>query len=138
MIRRPPRVTRTDTLLPYTTLFRSAAQYDAADGLGANARARTKAGNRAVPPRRPRDVAHRGGPQARARLLSLAPRHAICAARQRRLWRGERGGSDRRGRDRGGELPSRLRRGVEGRYAERRARDRNRPHRQSDPAAVEL
>src|SRR3546814_10564171 len=25
MIRRPPRATRTDTLLPYTTLFRSAA-----------------------------------------------------------------------------------------------------------------
>src|SRR3546814_14913008 len=24
MIRRPPRITRTDTLLPYTTLFRSA------------------------------------------------------------------------------------------------------------------
>src|SRR3546814_12975247 len=26
MIRRPPRATRTDTLLPYTTLFRSQAQ----------------------------------------------------------------------------------------------------------------
>src|SRR3546814_8084391 len=26
MIRRPPRSTRTDTLFPYTTLFRSAAQ----------------------------------------------------------------------------------------------------------------
>src|SRR3546814_10675429 len=31
MIRRPPRSTRTDTLFPYTTLFRSAA--DAAGGL---------------------------------------------------------------------------------------------------------
>src|SRR3546814_10528824 len=37
MIRRPPRSTRTDTLLPYTTLFRSATDYvakaivDAAD-----------------------------------------------------------------------------------------------------------
>src|SRR3546814_2621995 len=30
MIRRPPRSTRTDTLFPYTTLFRSA---DVADGL---------------------------------------------------------------------------------------------------------
>src|SRR3546814_1685234 len=32
MIRRPPRSTRTDTLFPYTTLFRSAvkAQYDEA------------------------------------------------------------------------------------------------------------
>src|SRR3546814_7886026 len=27
MIRRPPRSTRTDTLFPYTTLFRSAAQF---------------------------------------------------------------------------------------------------------------
>src|SRR3546814_15124720 len=26
MVRRPPRVTRTDTLLPYTTLFRSTAE----------------------------------------------------------------------------------------------------------------
>src|SRR3546814_8465976 len=32
MIRRPPRSTRTDTLFPYTTLFRSAATiYDAFD-----------------------------------------------------------------------------------------------------------
>src|SRR3546814_8110422 len=29
MIRRPPRSTRTDTLFPYTTLFRSAAAIDA-------------------------------------------------------------------------------------------------------------
>src|SRR3546814_4729812 len=28
MIRRPPRSTRTDTLFPYTTLFRSVAQFD--------------------------------------------------------------------------------------------------------------
>src|SRR3546814_15907062 len=30
MIRRPPRSTRTDTLFPYTTLFRSAGHYRAA------------------------------------------------------------------------------------------------------------
>src|SRR3546814_20369057 len=29
MIRRPPRSTRTDTLFPYTTLFRSSAVFDA-------------------------------------------------------------------------------------------------------------
>src|SRR3546814_17844308 len=29
MIRRPPRSTRTDTLVPYTTLFRSPAQFKA-------------------------------------------------------------------------------------------------------------
>src|SRR3546814_2420814 len=36
MIRRPPRSTRTDTLFPYTTLFRSAyqASIDAADEIG--------------------------------------------------------------------------------------------------------
>src|SRR3546814_21012981 len=31
MIRRPPRSTRTDTLFPYTTLFRSRRPYEAAD-----------------------------------------------------------------------------------------------------------
>src|SRR3546814_1429141 len=33
MIRRPPRSTRTDTLLPYTTLFRSICAGDAEFGL---------------------------------------------------------------------------------------------------------
>src|SRR3546814_19969252 len=32
MIRRPPRSTRTDTLCPYTTLFRSLASASALDG----------------------------------------------------------------------------------------------------------
>src|SRR3546814_19373175 len=31
MIRRPPRSTRTDTLFPYTTLFRSRPEWDCAD-----------------------------------------------------------------------------------------------------------
>src|SRR3546814_19703583 len=31
MIRRPPRSTRTDTLFPYTTLFRSAERHDVVD-----------------------------------------------------------------------------------------------------------
>src|SRR3546814_2940999 len=34
MIRRPPRSTRTDTLFPYTTLFRSAAQSENAKPSG--------------------------------------------------------------------------------------------------------
>src|SRR3546814_12642268 len=34
MIRRPPRSTRTDTLFPYTTLFRSAAQCNVTDANG--------------------------------------------------------------------------------------------------------
>src|SRR3546814_7815832 len=37
MIRRPPRSTRTDTLFPYTTLFRSAYGQSAALGCGARA-----------------------------------------------------------------------------------------------------
>src|SRR3546814_8373687 len=35
MLRRPPRSTRTDTLFPYTTLFRSEARADFADDAGA-------------------------------------------------------------------------------------------------------
>src|SRR3546814_18915343 len=34
MIRRPPRSTRTDTLFPYTTLFRSAAGFAAINSVG--------------------------------------------------------------------------------------------------------
>src|SRR3546814_10052930 len=45
MIRRPPRSTRTDTLLPYTTLFRSAVLLRAHDG---NAPDDLEAGRRAV------------------------------------------------------------------------------------------
>src|SRR3546814_1555169 len=40
MIRRPPRSTRTDTLFPYTTLFRSPGHRAAIDGAAADARAR--------------------------------------------------------------------------------------------------
>src|SRR3546814_3480844 len=53
MIRRPPRSTRTDTLFPYTTLFRSprelpgTACHDAADPLGARGRAAIAKGHRA-------------------------------------------------------------------------------------------
>src|SRR3546814_20409078 len=39
MIRRPPRSTRTDTLLPYTTLFRSARTTGVGDGDGVARRA---------------------------------------------------------------------------------------------------
>src|SRR3546814_15028905 len=35
MIRRPPRTTRTDTLFPYTTLFRSQADIDSVQSQGA-------------------------------------------------------------------------------------------------------
>src|SRR3546814_6773073 len=51
MIRRPPRSTRTDTLFPYTTLFRSAealfgglGRHDQGSLLGGNGRQRTVRG----------------------------------------------------------------------------------------------
>src|SRR3546814_14719897 len=53
MIRRPPRSTRTDTLFPYTTLFRSVA----GAGAGAVAQAGGAAGRRRQAGRRqPREV----------------------------------------------------------------------------------
>src|SRR3546814_20557896 len=56
MIRRPPRSTRTDTLFPYTTLFRST-------GRAAPVRARTLGTNGHVPGHDPKGhpEAHRGG-----------------------------------------------------------------------------
>src|SRR3546814_12861587 len=51
MIRRPPRSTRTDTLFPYTTLFRSAAREAATRGPGRHAgRAATPHGMLLFPP----------------------------------------------------------------------------------------
>src|SRR3546814_1287390 len=43
MIRRPPRSTRTDTLFPYTTLFRSAAPAIASTGAAGHSHARRPA-----------------------------------------------------------------------------------------------
>src|SRR3546814_8160078 len=63
MIRRPPRSTRTDTLFPYTTLFRSPRQREpraahAAERhhrfLRADARQRPRARRQPAPPRLPR------------------------------------------------------------------------------------
>src|SRR3546814_9525296 len=99
MIRRPPRSTRTDTLFPYTTLFRSLPFQDAAPaegsglpglwtaggfigdtvGAAASERGNSHAGNHAGP-RLPLD------PTARAALVPHGARH-----RHRR----RRGGDDR-------------------------------------------
>src|SRR3546814_5878489 len=84
MIRRPPRSTRTDTLFPYTTLFRSAALVDhlpqsALSGLSVLATLT-----------RPGDP-KRGGGRGRAaipRLFSMAWPPGDIARRQRR--RGKR------------------------------------------------
>src|SRR3546814_10248886 len=59
MIRRPPRSTRTDTLFPYTTLFRSPANL-ALRGPGRSAR--RAAGRRSWGPRRARVPGRRATP----------------------------------------------------------------------------
>src|SRR3546814_12448619 len=78
MIRRPPRSTRTDTLFPYTTLFRSMD----AGGIGRISRAADGVADRLWPNRRQ--------PQEQ-RLLSAEPR-PLClsgSAHDRQRTRGE-------------------------------------------------
>src|SRR3546814_1227196 len=72
MIRRPPRSTRTDTLFPYTTLFRSARRGGRGQGFSAPGR-RLRGKLRRVPcqqhPRHlPGDAADGGGADLRRRL----------------------------------------------------------------------
>src|SRR3546814_14007599 len=62
MIRRPPRSTRTDTLFPYTTLFRSAALYPAVDP--GDRRARGDPGHHDVPAVPPEPAGDRPGAAA--------------------------------------------------------------------------
>src|SRR3546814_6751029 len=81
MIRRPPRSTRTDTLFPYTTLFRSEQALlkvaAAASGatLGGNHRHRSHRGRRAPRqrqhPRRPRWLRCRRSEEHTSELQSL-------------------------------------------------------------------
>src|SRR3546814_12814623 len=84
MIRRPPRSTRTDTLFPYTTLFRSRAD-PAGDGQsapGAPAPADARRCRRRDLARRRRD--HRRGPAddpAAQMNLSVAPAPTASASR---------------------------------------------------------
>src|SRR3546814_18567746 len=81
MIRRPPRSTRTDTLFPYTTLFRSATVDEGEQGLDLVI---------AVgPPRphmerkvdlRPADLAHRRPPQG-ASVAAVSPSRSLVSIR---------------------------------------------------------
>src|SRR3546814_9623796 len=63
MIRRPPRSTRTDTLFPYTTLFRSAAKAggDGIDRGAADGRAAARRGRGADPARSGQAAARQSG-----------------------------------------------------------------------------
>src|SRR3546814_2800357 len=71
MIRRPPRSTRTDTLVPYTTLFRSCSLASCADagwGRGSTAQLGRRAGQVA---RRPGRSCHRRAEEHTSELQSL-------------------------------------------------------------------
>src|SRR3546814_19579434 len=90
MIRRPPRSTRTDTLFPYTTLFRSAAR--SRHHLCPNPRRDRK--NRREPLRHwppstdlPRGPATRGTPRHSGRLHR---QRGYGDGRHHRLWHGHR------------------------------------------------
>src|SRR3546814_14804541 len=97
MIRRPPRSTRTDTLFPYTTLFRS-RRVVAAAADGAAACVRLEAGRaRRLPGRRARAArgGDGGGDGRRARPAEVG------GQRRRRVvrdagWRRPRAGTGRR------------------------------------------
>src|SRR3546814_5136884 len=88
MIRRPPRSTRTDTLFPYTTLFRSAPgrRLD----LDLRPQLHQPVPRNPEEPRRRRRVAVHEGKQ-----LVAPDRHAAAAAGDHRLAAGEVGGVHR-------------------------------------------
>src|SRR3546814_3057156 len=101
MIRRPPRATRTDTLFPYTTLFRSnvATARTGADAVAATGTRREPARYRSVflpSARRRRAVCAAAGPVRRARADGFAARRdashravqADVRSVSRRLFRG--------------------------------------------------
>src|SRR3546814_15399729 len=73
MIRRPPRSTRTDTLSPYTTLFRSKPVRAMATAIGLGGTDAQERGERGEQRESPGVVRAQGGAaeRATARLLSL-------------------------------------------------------------------
>src|SRR3546814_17449929 len=89
MIRRPPRSTRTDTLFPYTTLFRSIAGC----GRDGDGRQHAVGGHRATWPDRAFSRQRRGLPRharARRHRLDVAAAGSCCTAG---IGNGERSGS---------------------------------------------
>src|SRR3546814_2033307 len=76
MIRRPPRSTRTDTLFPYTTLFRSPRALRSGGGADGD----PGSSGRGAPVRHPGEAAGRHGPPddqrgGRARLRARSEEH---------------------------------------------------------------
>src|SRR3546814_10272190 len=117
MIRRPPRSTRTDTLFPYTTLFRSgqADLYAAFRGLFRRDQGRAVRGDddRLSGDRQPAVEIRRAGPlwqgKARAAALPVRDPGAVRGRRQLRLFRDGAAGAQIPAR-----LPGQYRRGDAG------------------------
>src|SRR3546814_17611596 len=80
MIRRPPRSTRTDTLFPYTTLFRSGGAEAAAPAGPVDARAAKAVGSAVAGTGATDDAGDLAGDQAVATSTPLAA-NAPCATR---------------------------------------------------------
>src|SRR3546814_13833983 len=98
MSRRPPRSTRTDTLFPYTTLFRSWGNFAPPPSILQHPRILRPAALTAVHHQRP--LAHRDAGQAARRDRDALRRHQHEGA-QVDMARGEAGlGEDRHGRER--------------------------------------
>src|SRR3546814_19118323 len=93
MIRRPPRSTRTDTLFPYTTLFRSHQQPRRGGGAADRFFGTNRAQHPAYPPGRNRDDACRRS----------AGRQLLCRGADQRPRR-QGLGADRGSRSRGREI----------------------------------
>src|SRR3546814_16484007 len=101
MIRRPPRSTRTDTLFPYTTLFRSEVFDADLEALVLGADARAARGHRLIRAHVSTGVAEEGLPTATVQLLDPegttineaavgdGPVHALFAALARATGRSE-------------------------------------------------
>src|SRR3546814_1718340 len=102
MIRRPPRSTRTDTLFPYTTLFRS--RWLSARGLQARLQSYILSRNLARVPRkgRSRDVAGEGGG---VRLLRRPDGLLSRLPLRRRRGRRRQGDDERGGLGAGADTP---------------------------------
>src|SRR3546814_10821275 len=104
MIRRPPRSTRTDTLFPYTTLFRS--------GVGQPVAVEARPDGRAD-----RRRAKAGPPDRTGRRAAARPRIEACGRRVRGAADIDRGVTQRRnpaGRQQPGRFPCRLTAAVPG------------------------
>src|SRR3546814_14733485 len=104
MIRRQPRATRTDTLFPYTTLFRSGVDVATEDGGATNRAAvchRTFAGSDAdvTPDDRTRSVRHAGLAERHNRGVDLGGRRIIKNNKVCSYAARVRGDEDSRSRD---------------------------------------